>query len=140
MRIVSKGQSWSVYVRVLCTRKSQSILWLELTRDHVPGEQYTMQMKLLHMVSQRSAQHTRTHAQKAVYIEEPSAFPHFHAKSAKPCNSYLCNEERKKKGWRPEEKRMRGQEMDRVGRGRRSIDEIRETSQYCRLLLLISIQ
>lgn len=30
------------------------ILGLNLTKDHVPREQYTMQMKLLHMVNQRS--------------------------------------------------------------------------------------
>lgn len=37
--------------------------------------------------SQRSAQHTHTHTQrKHVDSEEPSAFVHFHAKSAKPCN------------------------------------------------------
>lgn len=55
----------------------------------------------------------------------------------KPCNSYLCSVCAEK---RREENRMRGPEMDREGRGRRSIEEIRETSQYCLLLFMISIQ
>lgn len=47
---VVKGHSLSVYVHVLVTRERFTILWLKLTRDHVPGEQYNMQMNLLHMV------------------------------------------------------------------------------------------
>lgn len=58
--IVSKGQSWSVYVHGLATRERLSILRLKLTRDHVPGEQYSMQMKLLHMARVNGALHTRT--------------------------------------------------------------------------------
>lgn len=68
----------------------ESVLGLELTRGHAPGEQYTMQMKLFHMVSKLSTQHTQKH----VGAEEPSAFPNFHAKSVKPCNSSVCGGEK----------------------------------------------
>lgn len=44
---VSKGQRVCVHVQV--ARERPTILWLKLTGDHVPGEQYTMQIKFLHM-------------------------------------------------------------------------------------------
>lgn len=104
VRIVSKGQSWSVCVDVL------SILRLKLTRDHVPREQYIMQMKLPHMVKVNWALNTQ--AQK--HVDEPSAFPHFHAKSANPCNRHLCSVcdrgKKKKREKTGEENRMRGED------------------------------
>lgn len=119
-----KGQS--VYVHVLLTRERLTILWLKLKRDHMPGEQYTMQMKLLHMVRIHSAlslSQRQTRAEEHVYFEKPSTLPHFHAKSAKTCNSYLCPVCNRKKGkqMRGKQNEKRGQEMDNEEKSRRLI-------------------
>lgn len=87
-----RGSTGVLGSRLRCTCwLRESILGIKLTRGHAPGEQYTMQMKLFHMASQLSTQHTQKH----VRAEEPSAFPNFHAKSAKPCNSSVCDREKK---------------------------------------------
>lgn len=62
--------------------------------------------------SQLSAQHTHTHTREHVYIEEPSAFPHFHAKSAKPCNKQSLLSLRQSKKQRKE---TRGKQNGRRG-------------------------
>lgn len=129
-----------MYVHVLVTRETEYIMAKTHKRPCATGTIHYANEAPPYGESQLSAQHT--HAQKHAYVEEPSAFSHFHAKSAKPCNSYLCSvcDEVKKKKRRDETKTMRGHAMDREGRGRHSIEEIRETSQYCLLLLMISIQ